>query len=54
MSNKNRISKINDTFTLIANSIYYDKKGFGQVYDYNYTHKKMKLILFMQKVIYQL
>lgn len=32
-SNKNRISKINDTFTLIANSIYYDKEGFGQVYD---------------------
>ena len=42
-SNKNRIPKINDTFTLIANSIYYDKKGFRQVYDYKYTPKKNEI-----------
>ena len=32
-ANKNIIPKVNDTFTLIANSIYYNKNGFKKVND---------------------
>ena len=41
--NKNRIPKIYETFTLIANSIYYNKKGFRRVNDYKYTPKKNEI-----------
>ena len=41
--NGNKIPKIGKTFTLIANSIYYNKKGFRQVYDYKYTPKKNEI-----------
>ena len=41
--NGNEIPKIGKTFTLIANSIYYNKKGFRQVYDYKYTPKKNEI-----------
>ena len=52
--NGNKIPKKNATFTLIACSIYYNKNGFRKVKDYKYTPKKMKLILHMQKKIFQL
>ena len=42
-SNKNKIPKIGDTFTLIANSIYYDKKGFRRVIDHKYDPKKNEI-----------
>ena len=42
-SNKNKIPDIGDTFTLIANSIYYDKKGFRRVIDHKYTPKKNEI-----------
>ena len=41
--NKNKIPERGETFTLIANSIYYNKKGFRQVYDYKYTPKKNEI-----------
>ena len=41
--NKNKIPKINDTFTLIACSTYYDRNGFKQVYDEKYTPKKNEI-----------
>ena len=42
-SNKNKIPKINETFTLIACSIYYDRNGFRKVNDYKYTPKKNEI-----------
>ena len=41
--NKNRIPKIYETFTLIVNSIYYNKKGLRRVNDYKYTPKKNEI-----------
>ena len=41
--NKNKIPKINDTFTFIANAIYYDKNGFRKVKDHKYTPKKNEI-----------
>ena len=41
--NCNKIPKIKDNFTLIASSIYYDRKGFKRVYDYKYTPKKNEI-----------
>ena len=41
--NKNKIPKINDKFSLIASSIYYNKNGFKRVYDYKYTPKKNEI-----------
>jgi len=41
--NINRIPKINETFTLIACSTYYNQYGFRQVYDCNYTPKKNEI-----------
>jgi hypothetical protein len=38
--NKNKIPKINETFTLIACSTYYDQNGYKKVNDSNYTPKK--------------
>ena len=38
--NFNKIPKLNETFTLIACSIYYNNSGFQQVYNYKYTPKK--------------
>ena len=42
-SNGNKIPAINETFTLIACSIYYDKKGFRHVKDHTYTPKKNEI-----------
>ena len=42
-SNKNKVPKIGETFTLIANSTYYDKKGFRRVNDYKYNPKKNEI-----------
>ena len=42
-ANGNKIPKIDDTFTLIANSIYYDKNGFRKVKDHEYTPKKNEI-----------
>ena len=42
-SNKNKIPSIYDTFTLIACSIYFDKKKFRKVNDYKYTPKKNEI-----------
>ena len=42
-ANKNIIPKVNDTFTLIANSIYYDKNGFKKVNDWKYDPKKNEI-----------
>jgi hypothetical protein len=42
-NNGNVIPNINDTFTLIACSTYYDKKGFRRVYDWTYTPKKNEI-----------
>ena len=53
-ANKNKIPELNDTFTLIASSVYYNKKRFRKVSDYKYTPKKMKLILNMQILILKL
>ena len=41
--NINKIPKINDTFTLIACSTYYDQKGFRRVKDNKYTPKKNEI-----------
>ena len=41
--NKNKIPKIKDNFTLIACSVYFDKKGFRRVIDYKYTPKKNEI-----------
>ena len=41
--NINKIPKINDTFTLIACSTYYDQKGCRRVYDNKYTPKKNEI-----------
>ena len=38
-SNGNKIPKLNEVFTCIASSIYYDQKGFRRVKDYKYTPK---------------
>ena len=42
-SNGNRIPGIGETFTLIANVTYYDKKGFRKVIDHLYTPKKNEI-----------
>ena len=42
-SNKNKIPKIDDTFTCIANVIYYDKNGYRKVIDHKYTPKKNEI-----------
>ena len=42
-ANMNIIPKIGDNFTLIACSIYYDKRGFRHVYDWNYNPKKNEI-----------
>ncbi len=42
--NTNKIPKVNNTFTLIACSIYYDRNGFRKVNDYKYTPKKNEII----------
>ena len=42
-SNGNKIPKIDETFTFIASSIYYDKTGFRQVKDHKYTPKKNEI-----------
>ena len=39
-SNGNVIPKIDDTFTFIACSTFYDRNGFRRVYDWKYTPKK--------------
>ena len=41
--NKNKIPRIKDNFTLIACSVYFDKKGFRRVIDYKYTPKKNEI-----------
>ena len=51
-ANKNKIPKIGETFTIIANSTYYDKNGSRRVIDYKYTPKKMKLILLLRIVTF--
>ena len=42
-ANKDKIPKIDDTFTLIASSIYYNEKGFRIVSDYKYTPEKNEI-----------
>ena len=42
-SNGNKIPKKDETFTLIASSIYYNKNGFRQVKDHTYTPKKNEI-----------
>ena len=42
-SNLNNIPNIGETFTFIANSIYYDKKGFKRVTDKEYSPKKNEI-----------
>jgi len=42
-SNKNKIPKIDDTFTCIANVIYYDKNGYRKVIDHEYTPEKNEI-----------
>ena len=42
-ANENKIPELGNTFTLIACSIYYDKKGFRIVTDYKYTPKKNEI-----------
>ena len=42
-SNGNKIPKLNETFTCIVNSIYYDKNGYRKVIDYKYTPKKNEI-----------
>ena len=42
-ANKNIIPKVNDTFTLIASYIYYDKNGFKKVNDCKYDPKKNEI-----------
>ena len=42
-SNQNKIPNIGETFTLIANSTYYDQNGFRRVIDHTYTPKKNEI-----------
>ena len=42
-NNGNKIPKLNEVFTCIASSIYYDQKGFRRVKDYKYTPKKNEI-----------
>ena len=42
-SNGNKIPEIDETFTFIACSIYYDKKGYRKVKDHKYTPKKNEI-----------
>jgi hypothetical protein len=42
-ANKNIIPKVDDTFTLIASSIYYNKDGFRKVNDWRYDPKKNEI-----------
>jgi hypothetical protein len=42
-ANKNIIPKVDDTFTLIASSIYYNKDGFKKVNDWRYDPKKNEI-----------
>ena len=42
-ANKNIIPKVNDTFTLIASSIYYNRDGFKKVNDWRYDPKKNEI-----------
>ena len=42
-SNVNKIPEIDETFTLIACSTYYNKKGFRKVKDWKYTPKKNEI-----------
>ena len=44
-SNGNKIPILNETFTCIVNSIYYDKNGYRKVTDYKYTPKKNEINL---------
>lgn len=53
-SNQNKIPNIGETFTLIANSTYYDQNGFRRVIEHTYTPKKTKLTLLMLEVILKL
>ena len=41
--NKNKIPQINETFTLIACSTYYNQNGYRQVYNEKYTPKKNEI-----------
>ena len=41
-ANQNIIPRLEDIFTLIACSVYYNKKGFRKVTNSKYTPKKMK------------
>ena len=41
--NKNKIPMKDETFTMIACSVYYDKTHFKQVYDYKYDPKKNEI-----------
>ena len=41
--NKNKIPKKDETFTMIACSVYYDKSHWKQVYDYKYDPKKNEI-----------
>ena len=41
--NINEIPKVDDNFTLIVNSTYYNKNGFRKVIDYKYTPKKNEI-----------
>ena len=41
--NRDKIPEINDTFTLVASSIYYNEKGFKKVYNSKYTPKKNEI-----------
>jgi len=41
--NKNKIPKIDENFTLIACSIYFDKNGFRKVIDYKYTPQRNEI-----------
>ena len=42
-ANKNKIPKVDDNFTLIACSTYYEEKGFRKVIDYKITPKKNEI-----------
>ena len=53
-ANKNKIPKVEDNFTLIACSIYYNQEGYRKVKDHKYDPKKMKLILLMPVLILKL
>ena len=39
----NIIPKVDETFTLIVNSVYYNRNGFRKVYDWKYTPKKNEI-----------